>query len=140
MDENNIPKEEEKKENPEVTPETKSEVQEEPKEDPKIKFEDFAKVDLRVAKVIEAKEHPNADKLMVLQLDLGDHQRQIVAGIKQWYPPETMVGKTIIVVANLKPAKLRGEVSNGMLLAASDGDNVILATMDKDTTPGSKLS
>jgi methionyl-tRNA synthetase len=95
-----------------------------------ITYDDFAKIELRVAKVLEARPHPNADKLMLLQIDVGDAQKQIVAGIRQHYAPEQLVGKTIVVVNNLAPAMLRGETSNGMLLAASSGEKVILLTVD----------
>ena len=95
-----------------------------------IKYDDFAKVELRVAKVLEARPHPNADKLMLLQIDVGDEPKQIVAGIRQHYTPEQLVGKLIIVVNNLEPAMLRGETSNGMLLAATSGEQVILLTAD----------
>ena len=95
-----------------------------------ITYDDFAKLELRVAKVLEARPHPNADKLMLLQIDVGDVQKQIVAGIRQHYTPEQLVGKTIVVVNNLAPAILRGETSNGMLLAATSGEKVILLTVD----------
>lgn len=95
-----------------------------------LKYEDFAKLDLRVAKVLEARAHPNADKLLLLQIDVGGEQKQIVAGIRQHYTPEQLVGRLIIVVNNLEPAILRGETSNGMLLAASSGDHVVLLQPD----------
>jgi len=95
-----------------------------------ITYDDFAKIELRVAKVVEARPHPNADKLMLLQIDVGDARKPIVAGIRQHYTPEQLVGKTIVVVNNLEPAMLRGETSNGMLLAASSGERVILLTVD----------
>jgi methionyl-tRNA synthetase len=95
-----------------------------------ITYDDFAKVELRVAKVLEARPHPNADKLMLLQIDVGDAQKQIVAGIRQHYTAEQLVGKTIVVVNNLAPALLRGETSNGMLLAATSGEKVIVLTVD----------
>jgi methionine--tRNA ligase beta chain len=106
-----------------------------------IQYDDFAKVELRVAKVLEARPHPNADKLLLLQVDLGEESpRQIVAGIKAHYAPESLVGKSIVVVANLAPAVLRGETSNGMLLAASSGEKVILLTVDDpECAPGSKI-
>ena len=106
-----------------------------------ITYDDFAKVELRVAKVLEARIHPNADKLLLLQVDVGEETpRQVVAGIKAHYPPETLVGKSIIVVANLAPAMLRGESSNGMLLAATSGEKVILLTVDDpDCIPGAKI-
>jgi len=105
-----------------------------------IAYDDFAKVELRVAKVLEARPHPNADKLMLLQIDVGDVQKQIVAGIRAHYTPEQLVGKSIIVVNNLQPAMLRGETSNGMLLAASSGEKVILLTVDDpECVPGAKI-
>ena len=107
-----------------------------------ITFDDFAKIDLRVARVLEAKPHPNADKLLVLQIDLGTEQRQIVAGIRGYYEPDQLVGKSIVVVKNLAPRTMRGETSNGMLLAASNEDRsqVILLTPMSDIPPGAKVS
>ena len=107
-----------------------------------IVFDDFAKIDLRVAKVLEAKEHPDADKLLVLQIDLGDEQRQLVAGLKQYYQPEDLVGKLIVVVKNLKPRKMRGEESQGMLLAASDDEKaqVVVVSPTADIKPGARVS
>jgi len=95
-----------------------------------IKYEDFAKLELRVAKVLEARPHPNADKLLLLLVDLGDEQKQVVAGIRLHYSPEQLVGKLIVIVNNLEPAMLRGESSNGMLLAATSDEKVILLTVD----------
>src|SRR3954451_10283606 len=100
-----------------------------PMADP-IAYEDFAKLELRVAKVLEARAHPNADKLMLLQIDVGDGQKQIVAGIRQHYTPEQLVGRLIVVVNNLAPAMLRGETSSGMLLAATSGEKVVLLAPD----------
>lgn len=107
-----------------------------------IQFDDFAKVQLRVAKVLEAFEHPKADKLMVLKVNLGTEQRQICAGIRGHYTPEQLVGRNIIVVANLAPRMMRGLESNGMLLAASNADHtrVILLTPEADVEPGSSVS
>lgn len=88
---------------------------------PMIAFDDFAKVDLRVAKIVEAENHPNADRLLKLQLDDGSGEpRQICAGIKGHYEAADLVGKHIVIVANLEPRTIRGEESRGMLLAASD--------------------
>ncbi|MEE9405270.1 MAG: methionine--tRNA ligase subunit beta [Algisphaera sp.] len=85
-----------------------------------ITYDDFVKIDLRVATIVEAELHPNADRLLKLQLDLGPlGSRQICAGVKAYYTPEELVGRQIVVVANLAPRKIRGEESNGMLLAAS---------------------
>ena len=105
-----------------------------------IKYEDFGKIDLRVAKIVEARPHPNADKLMLLQVDLGDVQKQIVAGIRAHYTPEQLVGRRIIIVNNLEPAMLRGETSNGMLLAATSGEKVVLLQPDDpEALPGSRV-
>ena len=107
-----------------------------------ITFDDFLKLDLRVAKILEAGEHPNADKLLVLTIDLGSETRQIVAGIKAHYDPAELPGKNIIVCANLEPRKMRGIESQGMLLAASteDKSQIILLTPDKEIQPGSVCS
>jgi len=88
---------------------------------PAIKFEDFAKLDLRVATVLSAEPHPNADKLLKIRLDDGTPDgRQVCAGIRAWYDPASLVGKQVVIVANLEPRQLRGEVSQGIILAASD--------------------
>lgn len=107
---------------------------------PTIGIEDFKKVDLKVGKVVEAKEHSNADRLLVLKVDLGTETRQIVSGIRQWYQAADLVGRSVIVVTNLQPRKMRGEESQGMVLAASSGDAVILLAPDKDAAPGSPVS
>lgn len=87
---------------------------------PTITFDDFAKLDLRAATILEAEAHPNADRLLKLQIDLGFERRQICAGIRAYVDdPASLVGRQIVVVANLAPRKIRGEESNGMLLAAS---------------------
>ena len=105
-----------------------------------ITYDDFAKLDLRVARVLEARPHPNAERLLLLRVDLGDQQKQIVAGIRQHYTPEQLTGKLIVVVNNLAPAILRGETSNGMLLAATSGEKVIVLTPDDpDCVPGAKV-
>lgn len=128
------------------TPKAEAPTPEAPKPEPPksdtITFDDFAKIKLRVGRVIEASEHPNADKLLVLKVDLGDEQRQIVAGLKASYDPESLVGKNLIIVANLAPRKMRGLESQGMLLAASTDDHtqVIIATTDADIAPGSAVS
>jgi methionyl-tRNA synthetase len=106
-----------------------------------INIDDFFKVSLKVARVTEAYDHPNADKLIVLKVDLGTELRQICAGIRGHYEAASLVGKNIVVVANLAPRKMRGEVSQGMLLAASNEDRsqVILVTTDQDSAPGSSV-
>src|SRR5690606_12489036 len=85
-------------------------------------MDDLGKVEMRVAEVIECTKHPNADKLLVLQVDLGGEKRQVVSGIAKYYQPEELIGKKVVLVANLKPVKLRGELSQGMILAASKDD------------------
>jgi methionyl-tRNA synthetase len=107
-----------------------------------VAFDDFVKLDLRIARVIEAKPHPNADKLLILQIDMGTEKRQIVAGIRGHYEAADLVGKLIVVVANLAPRKMRGEESRGMLLAASTDDHsqVILLTPMSEIAPGAKVS
>ncbi|MEC0243468.1 methionine--tRNA ligase [Paenibacillus dokdonensis] len=104
-------------------------VSEVPELKEEIGIEDFAKVELRVAQVIAAEPVKKADKLIKLQLDLGYEQRQVVSGIAKFYTPEDLVGRKVICVTNLKPVKLRGELSQGMILAASQGDQLTLATV-----------
>lgn len=104
-----------------------------------ISIEDFRKVELKVATIRSAEPHPNADRLMVLQIDLGEEQRQICAGIRSHYTPEQLVGKQIVVVANLETANLRGMESQGMLLAASSGEDIVLLTPDKPANAGSAV-
>lgn len=106
-----------------------------------ITIDDFKKVVLRVGKVVEASAHTNANKLLVLKVDIGGGEiRQVVSGIKQWYAPEQLVGKSVVLVANLQPAQLRGVESQGMVLAATSGDQVILLSPEKEAAPGSKVS
>ncbi|MGE7934283.1 methionine--tRNA ligase [Viridibacillus arvi] len=121
---------------------------EEPKKDavakkeedvPEISFEDFMKVDLRVATVTACEKMPKADKLLKLQLELGYEQRQVVSGIAEYYKPEELVGRKVIVVANLKPVKLRGELSQGMVLAGSKDGVLTLATVDEKLENGAKV-
>jgi len=104
-----------------------------------ISIEEFAKLDLRIARVLEARPHPNADKLMLLQIDVGDSQKQIVAGIRGHYEPDALVGKLIVVLDNLEPAMLRGERSEGMLLAATSGDDVIILKPEREAVVGGKV-
>jgi methionyl-tRNA synthetase len=102
-------------------------------------YEDFQKVRLRTARVVSAERVDGADKLLKLQIDTGDGTRQIVAGIARHYEPGALVGRTIILVANLKPATIRGIESRGMLLAASHGNTLRLLTLDGDLPPGSPV-
>ena len=107
-----------------------------------IQYADFEKLDLRVATVVQAEPHPNADKLIVLQIDLGAEKRQIIAGLKAFYEPAALVGKQIVVVANLAPRMMRGLESKGMLLAASSDDHtqVIVLTPAQPIAPGARVS
>jgi methionine--tRNA ligase beta chain len=102
-----------------------------------IIYEDFKKLDLRVAKILEAERVENSEKLIKLQIDLGEEKRQIVAGIGKFYNPEDLINKQIVVVTNLEPRKLMGEESQGMLLAASDEDQISLLIPDQEIPTGS---
>ena len=107
---------------------------------PKITFADFQGVDLRVATVLEAAPHPNADRLVLLKVRLGDRTKQLVAGIRLHREAADLVGQQIIMVDNLEPAVLRGERSEGMLLAVTDGDEFALLVPDKNVRDGSRVS
>ena len=109
------------------------------KSKPMVKYEDFQKLEIKVGKIKSAKEHPNADKLLILEVDTGDKVRQIVAGLKGHYKPEELKGKEVIVLTNLEPRDLRGFKSDGMLLAAIDGSKVVALTVDKDVKTGSEI-
>jgi len=104
-----------------------------------IGIEDFMKVDLRVGKIVSAERVTKSEKLVKLQVDIGSETRQVVAGIGKSYTPEELTGKTIVIVANLKPAKLMGIESQGMLLAGSSGDLLAVATFDREMKPGAKV-
>lgn len=114
---------------------------------PTITFDDFLKLDLRIATIVEAEPHPNADRLLKLQLDVGElGRRQICAGIKQYCDPASLVGKQIVIVANLEPRTIRGEESQGMLLAASRTDaegqteDVIVLAPSREAPNGATVS
>ena len=125
----------------EEKPEAKKEVKENKKakenEDGMIGIEDFSKVDLRVVEILAAEPVPKTDKLMKIQVSLGDEERTVVSGIAKFYKPEDLIGKHVVLVANLKPAKLRGVMSHGMLLAASKGDE--LQIVETTMPVGSKV-
>jgi len=106
---------------------------------PQITFDEFQKLDIRMGRIIQAEKHPNADKLLKLQVDLGAETRQIIAGIAEWFQPEQLVGETIAILANLKPAKIRGERSQGMLLAAEDERMVAPLRSIAEIAPGSSV-
>jgi methionyl-tRNA synthetase len=108
-----------------------------------VTIDDFAKLDLRVALVTAVERVPKTEKLLKLSLNLGSEERTIVSGIAQFYEPEELVGKRIVIIANLKPAKIRGVESRGMLLAAggrAEGETLGLLTLDKEIAPGTRVS
>ena len=103
-----------------------------------VLYDDFMKLDLRVAEVLKAEKMKNADKLLKLQVDIGSEKRQIISGIAEYYQPEDLVGKKVICITNLKPVKLRGEMSEGMILSGEDEKgNLSLATVEKSLPNGS---
>ncbi len=104
-----------------------------------IKIDDFQKLELVVAQIKDVKEHPNADKLYLLMVDTGTEEKQIVAGIRGSYAKEALMGRKIVIVNNLEPVVLRGEASNGMLLAASDENGISVLTPDKNVKIGSRV-
>ena len=105
-------------------------------EDDLISFDAFQKIKLRVARILAAERVEGADRLLRLQVSLGDEERQLVAGVAEHYAPEDLVGRQIVVVANLQPATIRGVASQGMLLAASDGDTLALLRPDIEVPDG----
>ncbi|WMJ78543.1 MULTISPECIES: methionine--tRNA ligase [unclassified Sedimentibacter] len=118
-----------------VQPEKKEESEEE-----LITIDDFDKLDLRVAEIIKAEKHPNADKLLVFQVKVGDETRQVVSGIAKYYKPEDLVGKKVILVYNLKPVNLRGVESRGMLMAAEKGKKLTMLSTLEDIESGATVS
>jgi methionyl-tRNA synthetase len=104
-----------------------------------IGIEDFGKVELRVGKIVAAERVEKSEKLVKLKVDIGTEVRQVVAGIGKHYSPEQLLDRSVVVVANLKPAKLMGIESQGMLLAASSGDVLSIVTPEREIAPGSKV-
>jgi methionyl-tRNA synthetase len=119
--------------------EAKSEAEAAEDESNLISIDDFSRLDLRSAKVTAAWKHPKADKLLILKLELKNESRQIVAGIAEFYEPEQLVDRSVVIVANLKPRELRGEQSQGMLLTAKSGKRLKILTIDGDISSGSKV-
>ena len=113
---------------------------------PLIPYDDFAKLDLRIATVTKAELHPNADRLLKLQIDDGTPEgRQICAGMKDWYAPEELEGTQVVIIANLEPRKIRGEISEGMVVAATrrtgdDAEDVAVLRVDREMPAGAKVS
>ena len=107
-----------------------------------VSYADFKRLELVVATVISVEPHPNADKLYVLKVNLGTEERQLVAGLKPYYTPEQLIGRQIVVVANLEPKPLRGVESRGMLLAAQHADKpdeVIVVSPERPMAPGARV-
>ena len=105
-----------------------------------ITIDEFMRLELKVATINHVQPHPNADRLFLLRVDLGEEERQLVAGIRGHYTAEELEGRQVVVVANLQTAKVRGEESQGMILAASDGDRIVILTPEKEIKPGAKVS
>ncbi len=120
-----------KKEEPKAEKKEKKEKKSKVKEE--ITIDDFAKLDLKVAEIVSVEKHPDADKLLVLQLKVGEETRQVVSGIAGHYTPDALVGETVILVSNLKPVKLRGVLSQGMILAATSGKKLKLVSVDMES-------
>ena len=104
-----------------------------------VSFEEFKKLDIRIAKVLEVKDHPKADRLLLLKIDTGEKQKQIVAGIKNFYKKEDLLTKQVVVVDNLEPVTLRGQPSEGMLLAAQNEQAISVLIPDRPIKEGSRV-
>jgi methionyl-tRNA synthetase len=104
-----------------------------------VAIDAFRAIELKVGTVRAAEAHPKADRLLVLRVDIGGEERQLVAGIRAHYDPAALVGRQVVVVANLQPAMLRGIESQGMVLAAADGERVVLLRPDEPVTPGATV-
>lgn len=104
-----------------------------------ITFDDFKKVELKTAKILDVKDHPSADRLYIIEVDLGSEKREVVAGIKNHYTPQELVGKNVVVVANLEPATIRGVESKAMILAASGDNTMAILILDKELPLGSTI-
>ena len=105
-----------------------------------VSFEEFKKMDLRTARITAVRDHPNADKLYILQIEVGDETKQIVAGIRAQYGADELVGRSVVVINNLESATIRGEESNGMLLAANDNGDPVILMPEKDVPPGTPIT
>jgi methionyl-tRNA synthetase len=118
---------------------TEEKAEAKPQEPPRISIDEFAKVEMRVGQILEAEKIEGSRKLLKLRVDIGDEVRQVVAGISEVYAPEDLLNKKVILVVNLKPAKLMGVESNGMIVAASDKGRPVLATFNEAVPNGSLL-
>lgn len=104
-----------------------------------VSIEEFRKMELIIAQIKEVREHPNADRLYVMKVDTGNGERRLVAGIRSSYTPESLVGRRVVIVSNLEPATIRGEESQGMILAASDENGISVLSPDKDVALGTRV-
>ncbi len=104
-----------------------------------ISYDDFKKVELKTAKILDVKDHPQADKLYIVTIDLGTEKKDVVAGIKNFYSAEELKGKNVVAVCNLQPATIRGVESSGMILAASGEGALSIVTLDKDMPVGTTV-
>jgi len=105
-----------------------------------VTLEDFKKLNLRVGRIVDVQDHPNADKLYIVTVDLGETKKKVVAGIRLYYSRETLQGKFCILIDNLETATIRGVESEGMLLAAKDGQTLSIVTLDRDIALGSPVT
>jgi len=101
-----------------------------------VPFEEFKKLSIKIARIKEVKDHPNADKLYIIKVAIGSEERELVAGIKKAYKPEELKGKLVVVVDNIEPATIRGVESKGMILAAQDGEKMAVISPDKEISEG----
>ncbi len=104
-----------------------------------ISFEEFKKLSIKIAQIKEVRDHPNADKLYIMTIDIGGETKQIVAGIKSYYRPEELKERKVVVIDNLEPALIRGVESQAMLLAALDAQNLAIIVPEKDISAGAKV-
>lgn len=105
-----------------------------------VNFEEFDKIDLRVGKIVEAERVEGSEKLLKLQVDLGEEKRQILAGIGKSYSPEELINKSVVVIINLEPREMMGLVSQGMVLAVKDNNNLSVLVPEREILPGSRIS
>ena len=105
-----------------------------------ITFEQFKGMDIRIAKITDIQDHPNADKLYVVSLDVGEHAKTVVAGIKQFYSKDELVGKQVVLLDNLEPATIRGVQSEGMILATRDDERLAVLAPEREVKTGSKVT
>ena len=105
-----------------------------------ISFKEFKKLEIKVAQIKEAKEHPDADRLLILKIDIGGEEKQVVAGIREHYKVDELIGKKVIALVNLEPASIRGIESSGMVLASIAEDSLALLVPEKDIPIGTKIS